>query len=150
MIRFNHIDQCINGWSKFRNACYKYINELKTWNDAERTCTEFGAHLTSIHSQEEADFTASLPGSSKPRVAWIGGDRSGNVGKWIDGTKFDFRNWKHLEPNNLGGNEKCIETFIASDNKWNDIPCNIPHSFLCKKQLGGGTWMKVFESKKWS
>ena len=99
----------MKGWSMFRNACYKFINEKKNWNDAERTCNEFGAHLTSIHSQEEVDFTSSLQDSSTLQQLWIGGQRSGSVFQWIDGTTFDFTYWLTNEPNNYGGNENCIE-----------------------------------------
>jgi len=131
--------QCINGWSKFGNSCYKYFNEKKNWNDAERTCNEFGAQLTSIHSQDEADFIAGLLAdlqemdSSVLLWTWIGGLRSGNVFQWIDGSTFDFTYWRVNEPNNAGGNENCIHSW--TDNMWNDLPCYRQLIFLYKKQL---------------
>ena len=132
------IAQCEEGWSIFGNACYKVSNETTDWYDAERTCNESGAHLTSIHSKEESDFFLGLQHTSSDNF-WIGGHRSDGVFKWIDGTTIDYTNWWTNEPNNDGGNENCIETFRTSDNKWNDLACNAQLNFLCKKQLGGGT-----------
>ena len=141
---FNHIDRCTLGWSKFRNACYKYFTTLRDWNSAQTTCNAFRAQLTSIHSQEEADFTADLQNSSVLQSTWIGGRRRDNAFQWIDGTPFDFTYWSRNEPNNRGGNENCMDfgdILFGSfgKNTWNDVPCTYRRNFLCKKQLEEGT-----------
>ena len=141
MIMYNQIGRCDNGWSIFGNACYKVSNETTDWYDAERTCNEYGAHLTSIHSKEEADFILSLQHTSSANI-WIGGHRSGNVFKWIDGTTIDYTNWWTNEPNNDGGNENCINIISRPGQHdhitWNDLACRFQRKFLCKKQLEGG------------
>ena len=37
-------------------ACYKYYDELATWDEAEARCLEDKANLASIHSLEENEF----------------------------------------------------------------------------------------------
>ena len=61
----------------FRNACYKLSLEDKDWNGAERACNQVGAHLTSVHSQEEADFIRCLQDPASVHTTWIGGKRNG-------------------------------------------------------------------------
>ena len=142
MIMFNQIGRCKNGWSIYGNACYKVSDETTYWYDAERTCNEFGAHLTSIHSKEEADFILSLLRGSSDQSFLIGGHRIGGVFKWIDGSKIDYTNWWRNEPNNDGGNENCINIVSRPGQHdhitWNDLPCHFQQKFLCKKQLEGG------------
>jgi len=125
---------CESGWSRFRDACYKFSNEKKDWNDAEEACKLFGGHLTSIHSKAEADFIRVHVDQSSYDNTWIGGYKRGNAFQWIDGSTFDFKYWDANEPNNKGGVEKCIEIRETSD-KWNDKRCRYTlQNFICKKQ----------------
>ena len=139
---FDKIVRCEQGWSMFRNACYKLSLEDKDWNGAERACNQVGAHLTSVHSQEESDFIRCLQDPASVHTTWIGGKRNGDIFQWIDGTPFEFKYWKTNEPDNYGGDENCIE--IISDpgkqwhEKWNDVPCESTAKFVCQKQPVGG------------
>lgn len=51
---------CDEGWLYFApaNACYLEFNEtgVQTWQPAEAICVEHGAHLASLHSEEEAKW----------------------------------------------------------------------------------------------
>ena len=135
----------------FSNACYKFNPEKKYWKTADDTCEQAGGKLTSIHSQEELDFIRMLIDSSdgSSPSTWIGGERKNEKSfGWIDYTPFDFSNWDKPEPNNLGGNENCIEIFTApgqrKHNKFNDIRCMIKRDFICKKLLKGGRYFKIY------
>ena len=105
------------------------------WNDAENFCSQSGAHLASIHSEQEVAFIQSLLGPSWRGQPWIGGQRNGSTFEWIDGSTFDFNNWNPNEPNNFGGQENCIHIYTRNG-KWNDIRCNGKLTFVCKRQLG--------------
>ena len=146
LLVFNQIVRCINGWQMFRNACYKFSNEKKNWDKAEKACNEFGAHLVSIHSQEEADFTRGLLNRTSIDQ-WTGGLRNGTGWRWTDGTTFDFTYWLPEQPSNQDGRQNCI-TNTGYNGVWYAELCENEHKFLCKKQHVGGTLMKRVEYKK--
>ena len=139
---FNPLVRCEQGWSMLGNVCYKFNLTEMDWNGAKSACNQVGAHLTSVHSQEEAAFIRALQDPNSVHKTWIGGQRNGNNFEWIDGTPFDFGYWNTGEPNNAGGSENCIE--IYSDpgqtihDKWNDVPCDVMRNFVCQKQPVGG------------
>lgn len=50
---------CSNGWTFFEktNSCYRYFSDTpRNWIESESHCNTFGAHLTSVHSDEENEF----------------------------------------------------------------------------------------------
>ena len=55
---FSLDQQCDPSWiyTEHGDACYKTEPLALTWDLAEQNCVNKGAHLTSIHSQEELDF----------------------------------------------------------------------------------------------
>ena len=139
---FNLSARCEPGWSMFKGACYRFYQDEKDWDNAEKKCVQEGAHLASLFSDEEASFVRCLQDASSTHETWIGGKRSGNSFLWIDGSDFDYYNWKTGQPNNQGGNEDCI--MVYSDpgqdwhEKWNDVPCDVKKNFVCKKKPVGG------------
>ena len=126
----------------FKGTCYRFSLEEKDWNEAEKSCNLADAHLASIFSDKEVAFIRCLQDASSIHKTWIGGSRWGNTFKWIDGKAFDYENWNTGEPDNLGGEENCIEVYSdpgqSWHDKWNDIPCNQKRNYVCKKQPVGG------------
>ena len=126
----------------FQGVCYKFSLDKKDWDEAEKTCNHEGAHLTSIFSDKEASFVRCLQDASSVHKTWIGGKRSGNDFQWIDGNPFDYDNWNTGEPDNLGGDENCIEVYSDPGqtwhDSWNDVPCDVKRNYVCKKQPVGG------------
>ena len=148
--------RCENGWTMFRNGCYKVFREKKEWNEAKNTCEQdcgpVGStcgQLTSIHSQDETDFircqqTDANQGRQKTvHTTWVGGQRTNNGFQWIDGTAFDYDNWYTNQPDNQGGNEDCLQVHSNPGqdwhDKWSDAACDEKRNFVCKKKPIGGT-----------
>jgi len=139
---------CPNGWSLFGPNCYKLVETLKTWQEAENHCQTEGAHLASLHSEEEKDFVGGL--TSHQWEHWLGGTRkSGETWQWSDLTPFSYTNWRPTEPNNSEGKENCIE-FQGSNLQWNDISCNFKARFVCKMTSDGcpNSWSWSNHGKK--
>ena len=44
----------------------------------------------------------------------------------------DYARWYHGEPNNLGGNENCVEMYRSF--LWNDRDCNAHMCFICENR----------------
>ncbi|KAE9546647.1 hypothetical protein FO519_010141, partial [Halicephalobus sp. NKZ332] len=98
---------CDSGWELFNETqmCYKtFINSL-SGPDSEAYCQARGAHLVSIHNQEENEFVVSISASGVvvAQTQWqltpiriglyrLQTDPIG-VWHWTDGTSVDYINW---------------------------------------------------------
>ena len=102
-----------------------------------------GAHLTSMHNDEESTFInnlakAGLDQKDAGHLTWVGMHQVGNEWVWLDGSKSDYFNWAPKQPDNPG-KELCVQT--ASDyfkdilyEHWNNYDCNVEmRSYVCKK-----------------
>ena len=69
---------------------------------------------------------------------WIGGHRRLHNMSWCWGMECNpiaFSDWSPGEPNNLGGNERCIEQWPAARSyQWNDTPCSGLDVYICEKE----------------
>ena len=54
-----------------------------------------------------------------------------------NGESLAFENWDENEPNNAGGDERCVNFFWygSVNGTWNDYPCNVNCQFICEKLL---------------
>ncbi|XP_019126318.1 ladderlectin isoform X1 [Larimichthys crocea] len=125
---------CPNNWELFESRCFKFFPTPSTWIDAEKYCLRFDANLASIHSLEEYDYIQKLVKSSGGYAkSWVGATDAVEESQWFwsDGSKFDYHFWGGDEPNNLGGNEHCVEMNDSEDLSWNDLPCDTKLPFVC-------------------
>ena len=60
----NHAD-----FVKFNGNCYKWVDQAKSWDDAENDCQQMGAHLASIIDPIEQAYVFTEIQQNK---AWIG------------------------------------------------------------------------------
>ncbi|XP_003793481.1 C-type lectin domain family 4 member K [Otolemur garnettii] len=124
------------GWRYFNGNFYYFSPVLKTWYSAEQFCVSKNSHLTSVTSDSEQAF---LSKSAAEVIRWIGLTKAGTEGgwHWIDDTPFNKaqteRYWIPGEPNNSGFNEHCVSIRVLSLQSWNDSPCDIKYSFICKR-----------------
>ena len=98
----------------------------------------FQANLVSIHSEEEHQFVVGLHGGAGS--PWLGGRRDpGNHSNflWSDGTPWDYSNWEEGQPSNIPGrSEDCVHLWnINHRHQWDDQPCYVVVSFVCKKKI---------------
>ena len=49
---------------------------------------------------------------------------------WLDGTPFRGFPWPYGEPNDLGGNEDCLEWGL--NNNYNDRTCTVTIGYICE------------------
>ena len=72
-------------WIEFKDKCYKFSKDNKTWLDARQQCVAQGADLVKIDDKDEDDFLKSH--ASNDVSTWIGLKRdSTGTFKWTDGT----------------------------------------------------------------
>uniref|UniRef100_T1DE73 Lectin_alpha-CohCI-2 n=1 Tax=Crotalus helleri TaxID=8741 RepID=T1DE73_CROHE len=127
---------CLSDWSSYREYCYKFFQQEKTWDDAERFCTKQakGGHLVSFESAGEADFVAQLvPENIKATKysAWIGLRVQDNEqqcnSKWSDGSSVSYDNLMDLYITKCSGLKKGTGL-----RKWVNVYCEQKYVFMCK------------------
>nr|XP_049600077.1 uncharacterized protein LOC125983145 isoform X4 [Syngnathus scovelli] len=124
---------CPTGWLEYNKHCYFFGNP-NTWRQAESDCASKEAHLTSILDEEERIWMKNSIKMTDVKI-WIGLRRntSGRQWEWTDGNYFFYSHWNTGEPNNVGGNENCVELLTSRANKkWNDLSCDDYRHYICK------------------
>ena len=97
--------------------------------------------LARILTQATNDFLSSIiPDSPEPNQPWIGGlqvlgPEPAGGWRWTpDFTLniFDvFNNFNSGEPNNLGGDENCLQMRSDHNGQWNDETCSHLFPYIC-------------------
>ena len=115
---------------------YEHVNAPMTWHEAELHCQSLGegAHLASVHSEEENELLANLVGHSGDKDFWIGMNDIVKESEyvWSDGSKVDYpMPWSKGEPNDFKHSEDCVQ-FRQFEAKWNDMKCSSKMPFVCR------------------
>ncbi|XP_060764158.1 macrophage mannose receptor 1-like [Neoarius graeffei] len=136
---------------------YHFVNENKTWSEAQTYCREKYTDLASINNMEQMMKLNHTLKKETPKQAWIGLQREG-IGKWqwslADQTFYrdgdTYRNWSRKEPNNLIKNEFCVK-MGKSSGEWYDVQCNNTIPFVCYEEKNTNTDRYIFinETKTW-
>ncbi|XP_065672067.1 lithostathine-1-beta-like [Hydra vulgaris] len=125
--------KCPSGWSKNAGYCYLYQSSVKTYQDSLFSCQSYEGTLLSVEDQVENTFISNyiISNNLKSTSIWIGLHDNEDLRKfeWSDGTPLSYTNWKIKEPNNLDGNEHCVEISYGG---FNDIDCGRSFSFFCE------------------
>uniref|UniRef100_A0A194ARQ6 C-type lectin 1 n=1 Tax=Sistrurus tergeminus TaxID=8757 RepID=A0A194ARQ6_SISTE len=127
---------CPSDWYAYDQYCYRVIKQLRTWDDAERFCSEQakGGHLVSIESDGEAAFVAQLVAENIKQNkydVWIGlriqGEEKQCSTKWSDGSSVNYENLiKHATKKCFGLKK---ETGFRT---WRNVHCTKQNLFMCK------------------
>ncbi|KAG1943356.1 hypothetical protein F2P79_014978 [Pimephales promelas] len=134
---------------------YYFVNESKTWTEAQRHCRENYTDLATIDNMEEMNSLINTVNGSYNGSAWIGQYDDVNSWRWsLENNDFyqegerDFRNWYH-EPDNFGGNELCV--YMTYDGKWYDISCDNTLPFVCYDGRVNATqsYIGIYDRKIW-
>uniref|UniRef100_A0A8C1IKZ1 Macrophage mannose receptor 1-like n=1 Tax=Cyprinus carpio TaxID=7962 RepID=A0A8C1IKZ1_CYPCA len=135
---------------------YHFVNESKTWTEAQSYCRQNYTDLATIENMEEMNRLINTVNGSYYGLAWIGQYDDVNSWRWsLEDNDFyqegerDFRNWYH-EPENSGGNQLCV--YMDSNGKWYDISCDNTLPFVCYDGRDTATqnYIFIYNRKTWS
>ncbi|XP_059367597.1 macrophage mannose receptor 1-like [Carassius carassius] len=135
---------------------YHFVNESKTWTEAQSYCRQNYTDLATVDNMEEMNRLINTDNGSYSGSAWIGLYDDVNSWRWsLEDNDFyqegerDFRNWLH-EPDNSGGNELCV--FMDSNGEWADYSCDHPYTFVCYdgRDNSSQKYVWVSEEKTWT
>ncbi|XP_051907364.1 macrophage mannose receptor 1 [Hippocampus zosterae] len=136
---------CPAGWQSFSGSCYWLVSNtdlLTTWYEAFATCSNEGAHLLVINSQDEQFFiNGKLPDFHQVDVPdiWIGlsdKDQDGTF-HWVDKTPVNYTNYGPGWPRNTANIWDCGMIFTGNyEGKWETSSCFKKHGYIC--EMTGG------------
>ncbi|XP_059508212.1 uncharacterized protein LOC125460939 [Stegostoma tigrinum] len=141
-----HVNQasCLPGWifnSKL-SICYSIFQGKMTWIQAEVSCQMYarGAHLVSIHGDEQNQFIQGLIKQKNPvqPSMWIGLSDCHKEGiyLWTDGSVLDFTKWSIDQPNDESDSENCVSVNSEGiEGKWHERVCSDELPFICSYKL---------------
>ncbi|XP_048037464.1 killer cell lectin-like receptor subfamily F member 1 [Megalobrama amblycephala] len=142
----NETDQLRNelqiyaGWARYQSSLYYISNEMKSWTESRRYCTERGADLIIINNREEQDFVKNISGAAVVYIGLTDSDVE-NTWKWVDGSNMTSGFWAPREPNG-DTRENCVVTVAVPKLPewpglvgWIDVACNIAYQWICEKNI---------------
>ncbi|XP_058614460.1 C-type mannose receptor 2-like isoform X2 [Onychostoma macrolepis] len=134
---------------------YHFVNESKSWTEAQRYCRQNYTDLVTIDNMEEMNRLINTVNGSYNGSAWIGLYDDVNSWRWsLEDNDFyqegerDFRKWYH-EPNNRA-NELCV--YMDRNGNWFDYSCDNYYSFVCYdgEVNSSQKYVLVTEGRTWS
>ncbi|KAL1276632.1 hypothetical protein QQF64_036255 [Cirrhinus molitorella] len=114
---------------------YRFINENKTWTEAQRYCREKYTDLATIDNMNDMNELNKSVNDESVQFVWIGLFRVRDSWQWSDQSNSSFRYWKSGEPNNAGAGEDCTSDEPNAQGQWYDSSCNNKYPFVCHEDL---------------
>ncbi|XP_056091593.1 L-selectin-like [Rhinichthys klamathensis goyatoka] len=114
---------------------YVFVNESKTWAEAQRYCRDKYTDLASIENEQQTVQLLDTVNDDSIDLAWIGLYDDLNNWNWtLEDSNFfkegekDFRNWYDQGPNNYGGQSVCVYMHMGI---WYTSYCSNTVPFIC-------------------
>ncbi|XP_067117527.1 C-type mannose receptor 2-like [Osmerus mordax] len=130
---------------------YHFVNEPKTWTEAQRYCREKYTDLATIDNMEDMNRVYGASSGYTGR-AWIGLYGDINTWSWSLGRspfyregEIVFTNWGNEQPNNNYGNQFCVGHHW--DGKWHDNDCSRTIPVICNQ---GVTFVYIDQKMTWT
>ncbi|XP_002918683.1 macrophage mannose receptor 1 [Ailuropoda melanoleuca] len=130
---------CRKGWKRHGFYCYLIGHTLSTFMEANQTCINEKAYLTTVEDRYEQAFLTSLVGLRPERYFWTGLSDVQNKGtfQWTIEEKVQFTHWNSDMPGRKTG---CVamRTGVAGG-LWDVLRCEEKAKFVCKHWAEGVT-----------
>ncbi|XP_045141549.1 macrophage mannose receptor 1 [Echinops telfairi] len=130
---------CRKGWKKHGFYCYLIGHTLSTFTEANKTCGNEKAYLTTVEDRYEQAFLTSLVGLRPERYFWTGLSdvQSKGTFQWTIGEEVQFTHWNSDMPGRKAG---CVAMRTGSaGGLWEVLKCEEKVKFVCKHWAEGVT-----------
>ena len=106
--------------------------EAKNFEDANSACTDKGGFLVEPRSAELSTAVATF--TFETNFVWTGGSQLNSPSQFTwntDNEPLTYTNWSPGQPNNYGGNQKCL-ALKNTNHKWDDASCTNLYHYICQ------------------
>ncbi|CAI5670028.1 unnamed protein product [Oreochromis niloticus] len=132
-----------------RSREYHFVNQLKTWTEAQSYCT----YLVTIYNSNINQLLVTMA-QNIDNCAWIGLYDDRYSWKWsMEGKLFyvgsthEFLIWANGQPDCVKAKEYCVA--LQGQTQMNDRPCGDSYPFLCYN-ASSTSYILVMENQTWS
>ncbi|XP_020036898.1 C-type lectin domain family 4 member D isoform X4 [Castor canadensis] len=80
---------CPVDWRAFQSNCYFSLNDNKTWAESQRNCSGMGAHLVTINTEAEQNFTTKFLDRRFSYFLGLTYEKIEGQWQWVDQTPLD-------------------------------------------------------------
>lgn len=117
---------CPKNWICYRNTCYQFSNESKSWTQSQASCMSQNSSLLKIYSREDQDFFRLLKS-----YHWLGLVHNPANGSW------QWEDGSILSPNQLTMVEMQNGTcaVYGSSFKGYTENCLTPNTYICMQRI---------------
>ncbi|XP_071529462.1 perlucin-like [Panulirus ornatus] len=124
---------CPHPYTEVVYECFYTHKKKLTWEQARHVCRGMGGDLANPeHPYALQAYLADIYG---PGYFWVGGTDEGTEGLWlwVSGRPIDQNDWLFSRPDNLAGDEHCLEIVMSDYPRlFNDETCSVPQKFICQ------------------
>uniref|UniRef100_A0A8C2BPA6 C-type lectin domain-containing protein n=1 Tax=Cyprinus carpio TaxID=7962 RepID=A0A8C2BPA6_CYPCA len=105
---------------------YHFINEMKTWTEAQRYCREKYTDLATADNMNNMNELKKSVNGGGFQFVWIGLQKTGrDEWKWSSGEPALYLNW------NIYSRHNCTVIEPIAQGRWIDVSCSKQYPFVC-------------------
>ncbi|XP_074836122.1 CD209 antigen-like protein 2 [Carettochelys insculpta] len=132
LVLLKWIPCCPGGWEQFQQKCYFFSSNETAWDEAKKSCLQFGAQLVIIHSQRKQTFLSGGIGASHH---WIGLSYKDTEEwwTWVDSSPLSHISWSAGSLPVNSTQKRCVYLTGHAGGEWKDEDCETHYSFICER-----------------